>query len=79
MAQEQIKVEGTVLKDHGHGRYVVELGNSHLVKCTLGSNLQSRQGKVKPPKVLPMDIVLIVLSSMDLTRGRITELITQRK
>ncbi len=74
----EIKVEGTVLSEGGHGFYTVELGSGHRVAATLGSNLQTRKGHRKPPRVLPMDVVLVVLNPVDLMRGRITELITKK-
>ena len=64
--QENIEVEGTVVKASGGGLYDVEIDNGFRVKCHLN-------GKMKKFKIriLPGDVVSIEMSPYDLTKGRI--------
>ena len=64
--QENIEVEGTIVKASGGGLYDVELDNGFRVKCHLN-------GKMKKFKIriLPGDAVTIEMSPYDLTIGRI--------
>ena len=44
----------------------------------MGSNLQTKsRSHSKSTRVLPLDVVLVVLSPIDLMRGRIAELVAK--
>ena len=66
MAEEKIKLEGTVTTVLPGTRFKVELTNGKIVNCTLCGKM--RQFFIK---VMPGDRVDVEVSSYDLTKGRI--------
>ncbi len=72
--KEVIEVEGTVLEPLPNAMFRVELENGHVILCHISGKMRMHY-----IKILPGDKVKVEMTPYDLTKGRITFRIDERK
>lgn len=65
--QDNIELEGTVVKVNPNSMFEVEVEGGHIVTCTISGKL-----RINKIKIILGDHVTVEISPYDLTRGRIT-------
>ena len=69
---DYVEMEGEVVEIIRNAVYKVKLPNGHIIDAYVGGKLERRLGK---KKIVVCDKVIVAISTYDLNRGRITNLV----
>lgn len=65
--QSAIEQEGVIIETLPNAMFKVELGNGHVILCTISGKM-----RMNYIRILPGDKVRVEMSPYDLTKGRIS-------
>lgn len=70
--EDYVEMEGEVVEIIRNAVYKIKLSNGHIIDAYLGGKLSNKLGR---KKIVVCDRVTVAISTYDLNRGRITNLI----